>query len=105
MRLSVKKNNLITTTNNKIMPEICRFFGIIIQMYGNDHIPPHFHAIYNEFHAIIEIETGEILQGSMPSKQLKFIQVWASIHNEELIENFNNLRADIQTFRKINPLQ
>ena len=87
------------------MPEICRFFGIIIQMYGNDHIPPHFHAIYNEFHAIIEIETGEILQGSMPSKQLKFIQVWASIHNEELIENFNNLRADIQTFRKINPLQ
>lgn len=47
------------------MPEVCRFFGIIIRMYGSDHIPPHFHAIYNEFHAIVEIETGEILQGSV----------------------------------------
>ncbi len=45
------------------MPELCRFFGIIIQMYGNDHEPPHFHVIYNEYRAIIEIETGEILQG------------------------------------------
>ncbi len=87
------------------MAEICRFFGIIIQMYGNDHIPPHFHVIYNEFHAIIEIETGEVLQGSLPSKQLKFVQVWANIHNNELVENFNNLRAEVQTFNKINPLQ
>jgi len=87
------------------MPEISRFFGIIIYMYGNDHRPPHFHAIYNEFHAIIEIENGEILQGSLPSNQLKYVQVWANIHNNELIENFNCLRAEIQTFNKINPLQ
>lgn len=53
------------------MAEICRFFGIIIQMYGNDHNPPHFHVIYNEYRAIIEIESGEILQGSIPVKQLK----------------------------------
>jgi hypothetical protein len=87
------------------MPELCRFFGIIIQMYGNDHEPPHFHVIYNEYHAIIEIETGEILQGSLPSKQLKFVQVWASIHTDELTENFNLLRAEVQTFNKIKPLQ
>ena len=87
------------------MPEVCRFFGIIITMYGSDHLPPHFHATYNDFHAIIEIETGEILQGSLPSKQLKYVQVWASIHHDELIENFYSLRAEIQTFNKINPLQ
>ncbi len=52
------------------MPEISRFFGLIITMYGEDHNPPHFHVQYNEFRAIIEIITGEILQGSLPSKQL-----------------------------------
>jgi hypothetical protein len=57
------------------MPEICRFFGIVIQMFGNDHNPPHFHVIYSEYRAIIEIESGEILQGSLPSKQLKYVQV------------------------------
>jgi hypothetical protein len=87
------------------MPELCRFFGIIIQMYGNDHEPPHFHVIYNEYRAIIEIATGEILQGSLPSKQLKFVQVWASIHEDELNENFNSLKAEVQTFSKIKPLQ
>jgi len=87
------------------MAEISRFFGIIIQMFGNDHNPPHFHAIYNEYRVLIEIETGEILQGSLPSRQLKFVQVWADIHKDELMNNFNNLRADIQTFNKIKPLQ
>ena len=74
-------------------------------MYGNDHEPPHFHVIYNEYRAIIEIGTGEILQGSLPSKQLKFVQVWANIHEDELIENFNSLKAEVQTFSKIKPLQ
>ena len=87
------------------MAEICRFFGIIIQMYGNDHIPPHFHAIYNKYRAVIEIKTGEILQGSLPSKQLKFVQVWTDIHKKELLENFENLRAEVQTFKKLKPLQ
>jgi hypothetical protein len=40
------------------MAEISRFFGIVIQMFGNDHNPPHFHAIYNEFRALVDIETG-----------------------------------------------
>ncbi len=86
------------------MPEISRFFGIIIQMYGNDHVPPHFHVIYNDYRAIIEIETGEILQGSLPGKQLKYVQVWTDIHKAELLENFKSLRAEIQTFKKIKPL-
>ena len=87
------------------MPEISRFFGIIICMYGNDHSPPHFHSFYNEFQAVVEIESGEILQGSMPAKQLKFVQVWTEIHRTELLENFANLQAIIKTFKKIKPLE
>ncbi len=86
------------------MPEISRFFGIVIQMYGNDHPPPHLHAIYNEFRAVIEIQTGEILQGSLPGKQLKFVQVWTEIHKEDLLKNFETLGAEKQTFKKIKPL-
>ncbi len=73
-------------------------------MFGNDHVPPHFHAIYGEYRAAIEIETGEILQGGLPGKQLKFVQVWAEIHKKELLENFESLRAEKQTFKKIIPL-
>lgn len=87
------------------MPEICRFFGLIITMYGDDHNPPHFHVQYNEFRAIIEIETGEILQGSLPSKQLKYVQVWSDIHKEELMSNFVNLNSETKTFVKIKPLE
>jgi len=88
-----------------MMAEICRFFGIIIQMYGNDHNPPHFHVIYNDYRAIIEIESGEILQGSIPARQLKYIQVWCDIHKQELLANFLNLRAGIQSYARIKPLE
>jgi hypothetical protein len=87
------------------MAEISRFYGIIIQMFGNDHNPPHFHAIFNEYRAIIEIETGEILKGIIPGRQLKYIQVWLDIHKDELMQNFKNLGAEIQTYNKITPLQ
>lgn len=87
------------------MAEVCRFFGIIIQMFGNDHNPPHFHVIYNEYRAIIEIESGEIMEGSIPVRQLKYVQVWCDIHKTELMDNFFNLRKDIQTFAKIKPLE
>lgn len=87
------------------MPEISRFFGIIITMYGDDHNPPHFHVQYNEFRALIEIETGEVLQGSLPSKQLKYVQVWSDIHKNELMQNFINLNNEVKTFNKIKPLE
>ena len=87
------------------MGEISRFFGIIIQMYGEDHNPPHFHVTYGEYRAIIEIQSGESIQGLLPSKQLKYVQVWADIHKEELLENFNKLNAEIKTYAKIKPLE
>jgi len=48
------------------MPEISRFYGIIIRMFYNDHNPPHFHVIYQEDEALIEITTLEILEGNLP---------------------------------------
>ena len=50
------------------MPTISRFYGILIQMYFDDHAPPYFHARYAEFEALIDIRTLEILQGQLPGK-------------------------------------
>ena len=50
------------------MPEICRFYGIIIRMFYNDHNPPHFHVIYQEFEALMSITTLEILEGELPNR-------------------------------------
>lgn len=48
------------------MPTISAFYGIIIQMFWDDHPPPHFHALYAEHEAIIDIRTFEVIQGTMP---------------------------------------
>jgi Domain of unknown function (DUF4160) len=48
------------------MPELCRFFGIIIRMYFNDHDPPHFHAVYGEDEVLIEIDTLVVVRGELP---------------------------------------
>ena len=52
------------------MPELCRFFGIIIRMYDNDHDPPHFHAVYGENEVLIEIDTLAVVRGELPRRAL-----------------------------------
>jgi len=86
------------------MAEISRFYGMVIQMFGNDHNPPHYHVVYNEYRAIVEILTGELFEGNLPVRQLKLIKLWNEIHKDELLENFKNLRAENKTFKKITPL-
>ena len=80
------------------MPEISRFFGIIIRMYFNDHMPPHFHAHYGEHQIEITIETLEILKGKLPNRVLGLVLEWASLHRDEL-------RADWERARKEQPLE
>jgi hypothetical protein len=87
------------------MPEISRFLGIIIKMFFDDHNPPHFHVEYGEFKAVIDIRTAELLEGYLPSKQLKLTQAWAILHEEQLLENFENLGKDVKSWIKIEPLQ
>jgi len=50
------------------MPEICRFLGIIITMYFDEHNPPHFHVKYNDYRASMEIKTFNIITGQLPAK-------------------------------------
>lgn len=69
------------------MPEISRFYGIVITMYFPDHNPPHFHVRYNDYHAIIDIETGKV-KGEMPRQALRLVFEWLDQHKEELRENW-----------------
>ena len=70
------------------MPEISRFFGIIIRMYFQDHNPPHFHAYYQEFSAEYDIKTLEVINGSLPQRAHAMVIEWASIHRNELLKNW-----------------
>jgi hypothetical protein len=66
------------------MPEISRFYGIVIRMYFDDHHPPHFHAFYAEYEALIEIATLSIWQGTLPKRALALVQEWAKLHQQQL---------------------
>lgn len=84
------------------MPEICRFYGIVIKMFFNDHNPPHFHVEYSGYKAVISIEEG-IVNGEMPKRALKLIFEWLEIHEDELLENWKLARQKKQ-LHKIKPL-
>ncbi len=85
------------------MPEISRFLGIIIYMYFNEHNPPHFHAEYNEYKAAIDINSLGIIEGRLPGKVLSLVIEWASEHQQELLDNWNDLKIT-GNFHKIKPL-
>ncbi len=85
------------------MPEICRFYGIIIRMYGGDHPPPHFHAVYGEHEAFIEVETGQILYGYLPATALRLVQTWLAQHREEVNQDWK-LAEQLRPLKKIAPL-
>lgn len=85
------------------MPEICRFYGIAIYIYYNEHHPPHFHAVYSEREALISIESLSVIAGYLPPRSLGLVVEWASIHQRE-IENIWNQAANHQRLDKIDPL-
>ena len=69
------------------MPEISRFLGIIIAMYYNDHGPPHFHAKYGDAEVKVNIETGEVIDGSLPRRAMRHVLEWWELHQRELAED------------------
>ena len=81
------------------MPEICRFLGIIIMMYFEEHNPPHFHVRYNEYRASFDIKSLNIIAGEVPAKVRGLVEEWAELHKDELLDIWNS-----QEFRKIEPL-
>jgi hypothetical protein len=84
------------------MPEISRFYGIIIYMFFSDHKPPHFHVKYQDFEAVIDFEGG-IVHGHIPRRALMLIFEWIDIHKTELIENWKRVE-ERKPLQKIEPL-
>ena len=81
------------------MPEICRFLGIVISMYFDEHNPPHFHVSYNEYKAVIAIQTLNTVDGCLPARVRGIVEEWAEIHQAELLKMWNS-----QDFHKLEPL-
>jgi hypothetical protein len=88
------------------MPEIARFFGIIIRMYveaGGPHSRPHLHAYYQEEVAVYAIDSIDLLAGSLPRTQLRLVEAWAELHQQELLTNWHRLQEGLSPV-KIEPL-
>jgi hypothetical protein len=86
------------------MPRISFFYGISVYMYYRDHAPPHFHAIYGEFEAEIEIPTGAILDGKLPNRAEVLVVEWTEQHRDQLLRNWNLARAG-QPLEPVPPLE
>ena len=78
------------------MPRISAFYGIVITMYWRDHPPAHLHAAYAGHVAEIEIETLELIAGWLPPRALRLTIEWASLHQDELRDNWERARAHEQ---------
>ena len=86
------------------MPRICSFYGIIIWMYWDDHEPPHFHATYSENEILIKISDLSVYAGSFPSRAFGLLMEWASLHKNELMENWQIMKQNLP-LKKIEPLK
>lgn len=86
------------------MPEISRFFGVIISMNYGDHPPPHFHARYGGHKALIAIQPPALLKGYLPPRVLGLVMEWAALHPVELAEDWELARQQLEIAR-IEPLE
>ena len=76
------------------MPELSRFYGLIIQMFterGGKHHTPHFHVRYRNEKAVFSLPSIEMIAGSLPRKQQRLVEAWAELHIEELLQDWNLL--------------
>jgi hypothetical protein len=85
------------------MPRISEFYGIAIYMYYRDHPPPHFHAIYGEHEAKVDIGSASIIEGYLPRRAAALVREWASAHQQELQRDWELARL-IQPLIAIVPL-
>ena len=82
---------------------LSQFFGVVIYMYHNDHLPTHFHAEYGEFEAVYAIDTLDILRGRLPRRAHSMVVEWALLHRDELRANWNRAREQTP-LEEIEPL-
>jgi hypothetical protein len=86
------------------MPEISRFFGIVITMFYHDHFPAHFHVRYGGTRALVTIESLDVLAGTLSPRVLSLVREWARFHQVELSDNWERARAQA-SLREIAPLE
>lgn len=82
------------------MPEIARFYGIIIKLFFGDHPPAHFHAVYGEYVGLFNIDTLEMIEGDLPNRAKKLVVEWANMNKNELKQMWHS-----QEFHKLPPLE
>jgi hypothetical protein len=82
------------------MPEIARFYGIVIKLYFGDHAPPHFHASYGEYNEVIEIRSLQTVEGALPRRARALVLEWARQNQAELQRMW-----DTQRFHRLPPLE
>ena len=85
------------------MPEVSRFYGIVITMYYDEHNPPHFHARYGGDRAVFDIATLQLLEGTLPPRARGLVVEWAAQHGAELLSNWLAARQD-EPLSRIDPL-
>lgn len=83
------------------MPEITRFYGIVIYMFykPKEHESSHIHAVYGEYKGIFDLEKLEMLQGDLPLKAQRLVIEWLGYHKEEL-----QIMWESQNIGKLPPL-
>jgi len=86
------------------MPVISRFYGIIVQIFYDDHAPPHFHATYGEYELVVRIQPILILAGEAPARVRSMVLEWTALHQQELLDNWQRCR-DGQAPLPIDPLE
>ena len=86
------------------MPEICRFYSIIIKMFFDDHNPPHFHAEQGNDETLIEIGTLTVFAGTLPPRAFGLVMEWAALHRDELLAFWEDARK-LRPLGKIDPLR
>ena len=86
------------------MPEISRFFGMVIIMYWNEHNPPHFHVEYGDEDGVIDIQQLKMTKGNLSRRALNMIIDWTELHQEELLNDWDMCQKNLVP-NKIQPLK
>jgi hypothetical protein len=77
------------------MPRISYFFGVVIRMFYNEHLPPHFHAEYGDAEAVYEIATLEVIRGRLPRRSHAMVVEWATLHRQELFTDWEKAQQQL----------
>ncbi|MBI4208786.1 MAG: DUF4160 domain-containing protein [Deltaproteobacteria bacterium] len=85
------------------MPEISRFYGIVIKMFFDDHLPSHFHAFYGEYEILINVGTLSVVAGDFPPRAFGLLMEWTSMHQGELMALWEKA-VHLEPLGKIDPL-